>query len=122
MAEAKYTLAPTGTTGNNTHTGVAAAEVGLIGFQFVVEVAGSTPTVTYKLQGSFDGTNWSDVMLLPAGSDTATAAPAAAVGTGATLFSIAQAHSRAFSQFRLVTSANTNITYRGELYILTVAE
>ena len=86
-----------------------------VAVQFVVEAVGATPTVTLKVQGSLDGSNWSDMAFLPADSDTiATTKTVTAVG--ATIVYLAQAHTRFLKQIRLVTSANTNVTYRGELY------
>lgn len=117
-------LAAAGSTGNNTHTGLQLTPTAKhVAFVFIVEAVGGGPTVTYKFQGTLDiplvadgSANWTDIALLPAGSETVTAAPAAATGVGATIFYLAQAHSRFFRRVRLVTSANTNVTYRAELY------
>ena len=118
MAQTLQTLAPTGTTGNNTHTAVPASNGSRFGVQFVVEAAGATPTVTWKVQGSFDGKNWYDLEYVTDASDTGAAATrtATAVGAQAEWLDLAGG-SRFYSQFRLVTTANTNITYRGELYV-----
>lgn len=115
-------LAPTGTTGNNNHASVGIAPAGqLIAVEFVVEAAGATPTVTYKLQGSFDpGTvldgsaNWFDLIELPSDNETAAITKTVtAVGAYATY--LAQSIARFVPRVRLVTSANTNITYRSNL-------
>lgn len=110
-------LAPTGTTGNNTHPGVQATGAVRVAVQFVVEVAGSTPTVTWKVQGSLDGSNWYDCEYMSDSSDTgaATTRTATAVGAQTEWLDLAGG-SRFYSQYRMVTSSNTNVTYRGELY------
>lgn len=115
----EQSLAPAGTTGSNTHAAVGAgAAADRIACQFVVEVAGATPTVTWKLQGSMDGTNWYDVEYVTDGTDTGAKTALTATGTGAQVIYLDSAGgSRFYCQYRLVTSSNTNITYRGELYV-----
>lgn len=116
------TLALTGSTGNNNHAGIASlAEAEHIGVRFVVEVAGATPTVTWKLQGALvpegvvpAATDWVDIMLRPSDSDTgAVTRTHTAVGS---YISHLPYDRDSYSQFRLVTSSNTNVTYRAELY------
>jgi hypothetical protein len=111
-------LAAVGTTGNNTSsaielpTGDGMAQVGLL---VRIEAAGATPTVTYKLQGSFDNVVWGDVALISSDSDTVinTATKTAVADF---LYHVAQAHSRAFRYYRFVTAANTNVTYSAQLF------
>lgn len=114
-------LAPTGSTGNNTHSGVGVGSgdvAGQVGFQFVVEAIGATPTITWKVQGSLDGLTWFDVFYVTTATDTpATAAiVATTVSTVAVWLSNGGA-SRFYSQYRVVTSANTNVTYHAEMYV-----
>jgi hypothetical protein len=119
----KTPAAAAGTTGNNTHAGVAVDPVTeKIAFEFVVEAAGGTPTVTYKVQATLDApsvvdasANWFDVMLLPAASETAVATDTK-TAVGAYVYYLAQAHTRFARRFRVVTSLNTNITYRANLH------
>jgi hypothetical protein len=120
MATTLALLAPTGTTGNNTHTGVGInGGADRIAVQFVVEAAGGTPTVTWKAQGSLDGANWYDLFYVTDSSDTGAASTRTATGTGAqTEFLDVAGGARFYNQYRLVTSANTNITYRGELWVV----
>lgn len=117
-------LAPTASTGNNTHTGVAykpgSGYGSPVGIQFVVEVAGATPTVTWKAQGSLDGTNWYDVLYISDSSDTAAATTKTATAVGAQVIYLSNTQSRGYSFYRIVTSANTNITYRAELWVETI--
>src|SRR5438105_13070779 len=70
-------LAPGASTGNNSHTQIGVApHVDRLGVEFVVEVAGATPTVTFKLQGTFvtapTSTDWFDLFVIPSDSDTGT--------------------------------------------------
>lgn len=117
-------MANTGTTGNNTHTSVGlSAAAKHAAFAFIVEVAGGGPTVTYVFEGTLDpqavsdaNALWFPLIVLPSNNDTATATPAAATTVGAKVHYLAQAHSRFIRRARVVTSANTNITYRCELH------
>lgn len=117
-----YPLSPTGSTGNNTHTAVQMPGPGLrtVAFQFVIEAVGATPAVTWKIQGSLDGVGYMDIPYVTNTSDTTTANPitesAPTAGFRRVLW-LANPLARQFRYFRLVTSANTNVTYRGELYI-----
>lgn len=118
-AATKYALAATASTGNNTHTAVTpVSKTGAaIAAQLVVEVAGGTPTVTWKVQGSLDGgLNWYDCLYVTDSSDTAAATALTSTAVGAKVIFLDNRPSRAYTSYRLVTSSNTNITYRGELY------
>jgi hypothetical protein len=117
-------MANPATTGNNTHTSVGLSPAaGRTAFAFIVEVAGGGPTVTYVFQGSLDPTAisdanalWVPLIVLPSNSETATAAPAASTTVGAVVHYLAQAHTRFIRRVRVVTTLNTNITYRCELH------
>lgn len=116
-------LAPAGSTGNNSHTSAnTSPEADKAAVVFVVEVAGATPTVTYKAQATFDpdttadaSAKWVDLMLLPADSETA-AKTFTVTAAGSYISYLAQANSRFVRRVRVVTSANTNVTYRAELH------
>lgn len=111
-------LAPSGSTGDNTHDPVGAGTgPSRVCCQFVVEDAGGTPTVDWKLQGSVDGANWYDVEYVTDASDSAAADAITVTDPGAqVIFLDVAGGSRFYLAYRLVTSSNTNITYRGELY------
>ena len=116
----KYALAAAGRTGNNTHAGVEVSgddETGeKVVVEFIVEVIGATPTVTYALQGSFDNVNFdtTGVACIPANSDTAAATRVV------TTVSYNHSHSsqgRIYRFYRLVTTLNTNVTYSANLWV-----
>lgn len=113
-------LAAAGTTGNNTGDWVALKtnqDVEAVACQFVVEAAGATPTVTWKIQGSLDATNAYDLSYVTDSTDTAATATRQATATGAQVnfLNKGPGESRAYKYFRVVTTSNTNITYRCEL-------
>lgn len=116
-----------GSTGNNTHASVRCApSASQSAFVLVVETGGATPAISWKVQGALDvdgiadgSANWFDLVLIPAGSDTAAAIPivvsSAVTGTVSAAF-LSQAHSRFARRIRIVTTANTNVTYRVEFH------
>lgn len=123
-AAAGQVLAATGRTGPNTDGPVTVSDpVSWVALEFVVEVAGSTPTITAKLQGSFAPSStaagaYVDCQLLPSASDTSVSS-FTQTGVGTYVYFVSLSHSRMFRHFQLVTSANTNVTYRANLYALT---
>lgn len=91
-------------------------------FQFVVEVIGATPTITFKYQGSLDGTNWYDLIYYTDANDTLAVATRVATTVSAVVqWQDSGGGSRAYTQFRCVTTLNTNVTYRAELYAFETA-
>lgn len=111
-----YALAPAGSTGNNTHAAVQANQgARSVAIEFIIESVGATPTITYKLQGTFDGVNWFDLITVPANSDTAAVSPTQ-TAVGDYVGYVDLVGGRFASQWRLVTSANTNVTYHANLY------
>lgn len=120
-------LAPAGSTGNNTHNGLAInADADAVQFKFIVEVAGATPTVTFKVQGTNDDPStsdanaaWTDIPYIPANTNTSAVTTQTVTAVGSTIFFLdIQSGARFFRRYRVVTSANTNITYRCEAYAL----
>lgn len=112
-------LAASGTTGNHTGASVKARDPGnVVACQFVVEAVGGTPTVTFKFQGSLDGANWYDLLYVTDSSDTAASTTITVTGVGASVCFLDSANgSRNYNYYRCVTSSNTNVTYRAELYV-----
>ena len=125
--------APRGSTGNNTHASVRlhpAAE--RTGIALVVENGGATPAISWKVQGSLDrdgvadgSANWVDLACVSAASDNPAAIPVvvnpATTGVSSVLWlggggpAANKAPPRPVRRLRVVTSANTNVTYRVEL-------
>ena len=112
-----HSLAPSGSTGNNTHDGVfVGSEYEAIAFLFIVEAVGGSPTVTWKVQGSVDGTNWHDSGYITDSSDTVSTATRIGNSVGAQVAFLSNPVARRYRYFRVVTSANTNVTYRVEVH------
>lgn len=106
-----------GTTGNSTGASVGVGgNYQTIAMHFVVEAVGATPTVTWKFQGSIDGTNWYDVAYVTDATDTLAVTTEVDTAVGASVHFLANPGTRKYKFFRCVTSANTNVTYRSEIY------
>lgn len=113
-------LAGPGATGNNTHASVPVDDKeGDLVVEFEVEAVGATPTVTYVVQGSMDdpaipdaSSDWVPIFGLKSNSAT----PAAVGGTLTAVGLESWQVSFPYEKVRLVTSANTNVTYNGEAY------
>ncbi|MDE2101465.1 MAG: hypothetical protein KGL39_29740 [Patescibacteria group bacterium] len=111
-------LAATGTTGNVTGNSVQVSDAfDAIAFQFVVEVAGATPTVTYQFQGSVDGVNWYNVGYVTDATDGISQSTRTRTSPGADVMFLSNPIARRYRYFRVVTTANTNITFRAEMYV-----
>jgi hypothetical protein len=96
--------------------GIGTGYTNAIAFQFVVEVAGGSPTVTYKFQGSFDNTNWYDIGYVTDAVDTVSQATRVRTAVGADILFISNPVARNYSYFRVVVTGNSNITWRAEGY------
>ena len=115
----KLMLANTGSTGNATGSSVhVGGTYDAVAFQFVVEAVGGAPTVTYKYQGSADGTNWFDVGYITDATDTVAVATRAMTAVGAQVAFLSNPVARKYKFFRVVTTGNNNVTYRAEVYLL----
>lgn len=126
----KQIAAQPGSTGNTTHTSVEIpADFDQLVAVFIVEAVGATPTVTFKFQVSFDpmdvsdaNSQWADMayVLLGAAEDAAetfvvTTQTVTAVGRTTELPYVGSKDQAFPRKVRLVTSANTNVTYRAEI-------
>jgi hypothetical protein len=116
--EGPHPASISGATGNNTHSSVhIGADYSTVALQFVVEAIGSTPTITYTWQGSPDNVNWYPIAYITDASDTLSVAATVATTVSAALQFICNGSIRRYKYIRLVTSSNTNVTYRGEIYL-----
>jgi len=122
MALDRHVLAPVGSTGNNTHAGLFVGEMYAgIGGDFVVEAVGATPTVTFEIEGSFDGTFWHK-WLMREGDGTTLPTTLTKTAVGHYDFfpeaSVGGSALKLFPWVRLITTANTNVTYSCGAYII----
>jgi hypothetical protein len=112
-------LAPAGSTGNVVGAAVPlpTALYHLLAFQFVVEAAGGSPTVTYKFQGSADGTNWYDIGYVTDISDTVSSATRVRTSVGADIGFLSNPVARWYQYYRVVVTGNNNVTFRAEAFV-----
>lgn len=116
-------LAAAGSTGNNTHASVSTdSDYDVLNLEFEITAVGATPTISWLFQASDDGpevsdaaSDWYNLSVLPADSNTelATVQTKTAVGVYPASAEITRRPAR---KIRLVTSANTNVTYEAEAY------
>jgi hypothetical protein len=108
---------PVGSTGNSTGSSVSiGANYQAIAMVFTVSAIGATPTVTWKFQGSIDGTNWFDVAYITDAVDTLSVATEVDTTVSQSVHFLANPSARKYKFFRCVTSANTNVTYNSAIY------
>lgn len=110
-------LAAVGSTGNNTHPSASfdPRSPSLV-VEFEITAIGAAPTVTYKVQGSLDdqsvpdaSSGWFDVQMTPYTAPLAPLSTDTKTVVGVFAYNL-QALELA-KKLRLVTSANTNVTY-----------
>ena len=110
------TLHATGTTGTGSGTSVGNLAAADVAVGFVVEAVGATPTITFRLQGSVDGTNWSDVKATDAEGTSAVSHTKTSTGVVIVHPQENASPMRWFPFYRVNVTANTNVTYRASLY------
>ncbi len=116
-------LANAGSVGNNTHASVAVSnDADILDLEFEITAVGATPTISWLFQGSNDGpevsdanSDWHALEVLPADAvaELATVQTKVAVGVYSSSVELTR---RPVHKVRLVTSANTNVTYEAEAY------
>ena len=116
-------LAPVGSTSNNTHASVSTdADLDALSLEFEITAVGGTPTVSWLFQGSNDpvdvpdaSSDWHALEVIPddAAAEIATVQTKTAVGVYGASVDLKR---RPVTKVRLVTSANTNVTYEAEAY------
>lgn len=109
-------LAPSGSTGNNTHDAAHVGGYETVALTLEIEAVGATPTVTFKFQGSHDSTNWYDLAYVTDASDTLATAALTKTSTGEYTVFPSNTVARRYRYFRVVTSLNTNVTYKSTAY------
>ena len=115
-------LAPE-TSAATTHPSVQLADYDSLAFEFVVDVAGGTPTITWKVEGSPDepdvddaDSHWYDVFYLTDGTDTPSKAALTATAVGAQIIFLDNPLARRYRKYRLVTTSDTNVSYHADAY------
>lgn len=118
-------MANVGSTGNNTHASVpvdGTEGVEVLSLEFEITAIGATPTVSWLYQGSMDGSDVPDsssdfftLEVLPSDSATESAAVQTKTAVGVYESSV-EISRRPVRKMRLVTSANTNVTYEADAY------
>lgn len=112
--------------GNATHASVEVPlDADSLGVELRVTAIGATPTITFAVQASDDGpevtdatSDWYTIFGLPAGAAAEIAVGGVVTTVSVTEFFIELAR-RPIRKLRLVTSANTNVTYDSEARALT---
>lgn len=114
-------LAPVGSVGNNTHPSAEVpADADALSLELEITAIGATPTLSWIFQGSMDdmgvtdaNSDWFPLEVLPsdAAAEIATVQTKTAVGVYESQIELKR---RPVRKIRLVTSANTNVTYESE--------
>lgn len=117
-------LAASGSTGTKNAASVTEyVDLGMpfdgLAVQYITEAVGATPQITFKVVASHDKTHWYDMLYLTDSTDTGSQAaitinPTAA-GDKRILF-LSNPVARQFRYWALVVSANTNTTYKADVY------
>src|SRR5690242_12136489 len=129
-------LAPKGSTGTGTFVANGLADANVVAVEFEVEAVGSTPTVTFQVEGALHraagkadtdvadaSDQWDKVALVTADSTVAaTSAAVTKTGTGKYIYFVAGLDLRAFRKIRLNVSANTNVTFSARLHLNDVSK
>lgn len=116
MTAMSQKLAALASTGNNTHAAVSVpSHAEAVSALFTVTVIGATPTVTYSVQGSDDGINFTPVQYITTSGSALGATPRVRTTVSTDLIHISSPRDRRYRFYRVVTSANTNVTYDADL-------
>jgi hypothetical protein len=82
----------------------------------IVTAIGATPTCTYAIEGSADGTNWFAVSYADSATPDTGSVATFAITTATTAYKILRPH-QPWRYLRLTYSANTNVTNTADLYV-----
>ena len=82
----------------------------------ITTTVGATPTCTYAIEGSADGTNWFSIAYADSATPTTISVATFAITTATTAWKIIQPNVPV-QYVRLTYSANTNVTNTADLWI-----
>lgn len=107
----------TGQTGNGQSTNVV-DRVGSTGVALlkITTTVGATPTCTYAIEGSADGTNWFSVAYADSATPTTVSVATFAIVSALTAYKIIQPNVPV-RYLRLTYSANTNVTNTADIWV-----
>ena len=91
-----------------------------VAFEFEITAIGATPTITFKYQGSLDGTNWYDVAYVTDANDTVSVATRVVTTVGTSVQFLSNPVARRYDYYRVVPSANTNVTWKASAWRIRV--
>lgn len=82
----------------------------------VTTTVGATPTCTYLIEGSADGTNWLPVAYADSATPETVSVATFVITTATTVYKILRAH-HPWRFLRVTYSANTNVTNTADVWI-----
>lgn len=82
----------------------------------ITTTVGATPTCTYALEGSPDGTNWFNIPYADSATPTTIAVATFAITTATTVYKLLIVDF-AWRYFRITYSANTNVTNTADVWV-----
>lgn len=111
-------LAPAGSTGTGRFAAGGVSGAQRLAVVFDVTAVGSTPTITFTVQGSMDGTNWTSLAVAQMDSSVAVS------NAGITATTVSQIvrfvdglDKRFYDQIAVNVTANTNVTFKAKAYM-----
>lgn len=119
----KAAAAAVGSTGNNTHASKSlSASSEHVALNVRITAVGGSPTITWKWQGTYDdpsvvdgSADWYDIAARDIGATAATTLVVSQTKTAVGNYGVVLPADCGFTRVRLVTSANTNVTYAADI-------
>lgn len=81
----------------------------------ITTTVGATPTCTYAIEGSADGTNWFNIAYADSATPTTVAVATFAITTATTVYKLLQVD-QPWRYVRLTYSSNTNVTNTADVW------
>jgi hypothetical protein len=108
----------TAQTGNGQSTNVAdrGSAAGCTALLKITTAIGATPTCTYAIEGSADGTNWFPAPYADSASPETMSVATFAITTATTVYKILRVN-MPWRYLRLTYSANTNVTNTADVWV-----